>query len=104
MIDIGAIIKSALDATTGVAKAVEVRTKPIDIQLRESEIGKERLTIKSRRAILKDAGRDLRMFRHRRLTVDAYCEVAFDSLSEEDKQDLKNALYELFPKRKHLKE
>ena len=104
MIDIGAILKSAFDATAGVAKAVEVRTKPIDIQLQEAEIGKERLTVKSRIAILKDARRDLKKFIHRKLSVDAYCEVAFDSLPDDDKQDLKNALYELFPKRKHKKQ
>jgi len=61
------------------------------------------LTVKSRVDILEDAGRDLRKFKHRRLTIDAYCEVAFDSLSAEDKQDLKEALYELFPKRKTKK-
>jgi hypothetical protein len=101
--DIVALIKSALDATAGVAKAVEVRTTPLEVQLMDASIGKERLTIKSRVKVLNEAARNLRKFKYRRSSVDAYCEVAFDSLDDDDKQDLKQALYELFPKRKHKK-
>ncbi len=85
------------------AEAVTARTKPEEVQVSEHEIEKERLTVKQRRILLRQAEMYLRGITHLKMSVDAYAEVTFDSLSEEDKQDLKQALYELFPKRKHKK-
>ena len=41
---------------------------------------------------------------HPRQSVDAYVNVKFDKLAPEDIEDIRKALYELFPKRKHIKE
>jgi hypothetical protein len=66
-------------------------------------IEKEKLTVDERRIILRKAEKYLRAPGHKKMSVDAFAEVIFDSMNEDDKQDLKNALYELFPKRKHRK-
>lgn len=94
-------LTALMAAIIGVSKAVEIRTKPTEIRQGEFEIKKEKLTVMQRKYLLHGAERDLRKIKHRKLSIDAYCEVAFDSLDEDDKQDLKNALYEIFPKRKN---
>lgn len=95
------LLKMFFQSITGVSKAVEVRTKPESVRISEHEIRKERLTVAERKKMLNQATTYMRL--HLRQSVDGYSDVTFDSLDEDDKQDLKEALYELFPNRKHKK-
>ena len=61
-------------------------------------LDKERLSVKERMKILR-ASRTYLIF-HPKQKIDTFVEVAFDGLNTDDKEDLRTALKELFPKRK----
>lgn len=66
------------------------------------EIKRERLLLAEYDKIL--AKSKVYLDLHPRQSVDAYVNVKFDQLAPEDIEDIRKALYELFPKRKHIKE
>lgn len=82
-------------------KVVEKALPSEKIQEGKFDLAQERLTVDERTKILKHSKRYLIL--HLRQSVDAFVNVAYDKLSSEDKEDLRQALYELFPKRKHIK-
>lgn len=66
------------------------------------EIKRERLQLAEYDKIL--AKSKVYLDLHPRQSVDAYVNFKFDQLTPEDIQDIRLALYELFPKRKHIKQ
>lgn len=75
---------------------------PDSIREDKHEIKRERLQLAEYDKIL--AKSKVYLDLHRRQSVDAYVNVKFDNLAPEDIEDIRKALYELFPKRKHIKQ
>lgn len=75
---------------------------PDSIREDKHEIKRERLKLAEYDKILKQSKVYLDL--HPRQSVDAYVNFKFDELAPEDIEDIRKALYELFPKRKHIKE
>ena len=94
-------ILAFLQVWSSANKVVEKALPSERIQEGKFDLAQERLTIDERTEILRHSKRYLTL--HLRQSVDAFVNVAYDKLSSEDKEDLRQALYELFPKRKYLK-
>lgn len=91
-------LKAFFESITGVSKAVEVRTKPEEIQLSEHAINKPRLLAKERQKILNQSRVYLRL--HPKQSITAYVNFKYGSaLEPEDCLELISALHELFPRR-----
>lgn len=74
-------------------------------KMKEAKFEREipRKTVAEKRKMLSQAKAYLDL--HLRQSVDAYVDVTFDDiLNLEDVQEMREALYELFPKRKHKKQ
>lgn len=82
-------------------KVVEKALPDATVNNGKFELAKERLSVNERMRVLRHSQAYLRL--HLRQSVDSFVEVAFDGLNADDKEDLRTALYELFPKRKHTK-
>lgn len=94
-----ALAKALLDSIAGVSKAVEVRTKPAEIQVGEFNIQKPRLQAKERQKILNQSRVYLRL--HPRQSITNYITYKYSEiLDAEDCLELIQVLHELFPNRK----
>ena len=95
-------LTALFEAVTAVFSFGKKAIPPDSIREDKHEIKRERLKLAEYDKILKQSKVYLDL--HPRQSVDAYVNVKFDNLAPEDIEDIRKALYELFPKRKHIKE
>lgn len=97
------VIKQFFKAFTAGAEAAKTYA-PTD-KMKEAKFEREipRKTVAEKRKMLRQAINYLNL--HLKQSVDAYVNVTFDDvLNPEDAEEMRTALYELFPKRKHIKQ
>ena len=81
-----ALLKALLDSITGVSKAVEVRTKPHEVQISEHEIKKKKLTANQMISIYdKDY---IRLRDHWEIDIATDVNFVHDDMDEEDRREL----------------
>lgn len=97
------VIKEFFKAFTAGAEAAKTYA-PTD-KMKEAKFEREisRKESAEKKKMLKQAINYLNL--HLKQSVDAYVNVTFDDvLNPEDTEEIRAALYELFPKRKHIKQ